>query len=574
MNRITQRLRQFSPHPLISSSPHLPRISSPHYPTHSSVLSTRHLLLLPFILLALLGCQLMNVNPNNGSVSGSIPESANVSREDAIFLQGGQPRTLDPALTLGGPSAALGHIFSGLVTLDQQMQVEPELAAGWDVSEDGRIYTFYLRKNALFHNGRPVTAQDIIYSWERATDPTLGSDTAHTYLGDIAGVDEKIAGQADHIAGLHAIDEHTLQVTLHEPVVYFLQKLAYPVAFVVDQENVSQPDWEYAPNGTGPFTLQIWEDDALMVLARNDNYYLEPAKVAHLVYDMGPNFGMALYEQGEIDLVGVGGGTLERVEDPNDPLHDQLETAVSLCTSTIGLNNRMPPFDDVRVRQAFNYALDKELLINTFSGGDALVATGSLPPGMPGYTANPERGYPFDPERARQLLAEAGYTDMSQFPVLTYSTSGYGQVGAFVTAVTTMWQENLGVTIHPKIVDPFLYYDELYDGNVGHIYDSGWCADYPDPQNFLDILYHSASTQNVGGYHNPEVDTLLEAARVEREVNARMAQYANIENQIVADAPVVFVSHGFTAVLVSPELEGYKLTPFGVRQWHQVDVNR
>ena len=585
MNHIHQRLhrlglsaveglrRFFSLHP-IASSPHPPCTSSPQNPTQSSSLSTHHLFLFPFILAALLGCQSMNINPNNGSSFQSIPESANVSREDAIFLQGGQPRTLDPALTLGGPSAALGHIFSGLVTLDQQMQVQPELAAGWEVSDDGRIYTFYLRKNAQFHNGRPVTAQDIIYSWERATDPALGSDTAQTYLGDIAGVDEKMAGQADHVTGLYAIDDHTLQVTLREPVVYFLQKLAYPVAFVVDEENVSQVDWEHAPNGTGPFTLQIWEDDALMVLARNENYYLEPAKVAHLVYDMGPNFGMTLYEQGEIALVGVGGGTLERVEDPNDPLHDQLQTAVSLCTSTIGLNNQLPPFDDVRVRQAFNYALDKELLINTFSGGDALVATGSLPPGMPGYTVNPERGYPFDPEKARQLLAEAGYTDMSDFPVLTYSTSGYGQVGAFVTAVTTMWQENLGVTIHPKIMDPFLYYEELYDGNVGHIYSTSWCADYPDPQNFLDILYHSDSTQNIGNYRNPEVDALLEAARVERDINTRMAQYADIENRIVADAPVVFVSHDFTAVLVSPELQGYELTPFGVRQWHRVDVNR
>ncbi|HFQ94072.1 MAG TPA: hypothetical protein ENK32_08690, partial [Anaerolineae bacterium] len=303
-------------------------------------------------------------------------------------------------------------------------------------------------------------------------------------------------------------------------------------------------------------------------------YYLEPAKAGFVSYDLGPGLALSLYEQGKIDLVGVGGANLERMQDPNNPLHEQLRQTVSFCTSVIGLNNRLAPFDDARVRQAFNYALDKELLINTFSGGDALPATGSLPPGMPGYTNNPNRGYPYDPAKARQLLAEAGYTDMSQFPVLTYSTGGYGSVNDYVTAVITMWQENLGVTIRPEGIDPYQYYDELYAGNVGHFYGSGWCADYPDPQNFPDILYHSQSPQNIGGYSNPEVDAMLEAARVERDVDRRMALYAEIEDRIVADAPVVFVSHGLTAVLVSPDLEGYILTPFGVRQWHRVGVNR
>ncbi|NJN54925.1 MAG: peptide ABC transporter substrate-binding protein, partial [Anaerolineae bacterium] len=112
---------------------------------------------------------------------------------------------------------------------------------------------------------------------------------------------------------------------------------------------------------------------------------------------------------------------------------------------------------------------------------------------MPGYVYKPERAYPYDPAQARQLLAEAGYADISQFPTLTYTTSGYGDVGDYDAALISMWQDNLGVTIEPQIIDPFLFYDELYGGNVGHFYDSGWCADYPDPQNFLDVLYHSGS---------------------------------------------------------------------------------
>jgi len=264
---------------------------------------------------------------------------------------------------------------------------------------------------------------------------------------------------------------------------------------------------------------------------------------------------------------------LERAQDPNSPLSQELRTAVNLCTSAIGLNNRIPPFDDARVRQAFNYALDKNLLIETFANGNALPALGPLPPGMPGYGLSGVSGYPYDPERARQLLAEAGYTNMDDFPVLTYYTSGYGDVDGYVTAVITLWQENLGVTIQPVVIDPYTYYNELYSGNVGNFFDSGWCADYPDPQNFLDVLYHSESSQNVGGFSNPTIDALLEAARVEPDVDGRLQLYADIERLIVEDAPVVFTTHSLSAVLVKPDVQNYVLTPMGVRQWQQVAKN-
>ncbi len=526
-------------------------------------LATRYLPL-ALLFLTLFGCKLTEVG---GETAVS---NYDVDPDSAIILSGGQPRTLDPAITHGGPSGALGHIFSGLIALDADLQIQPELAAGWDISDDGLVYTFYLRKNAVFHDGSPVTAQDVIYSWERATDPALGSDTAATYLGDIAGVAAKLDGSAGAIDGLRAIDDYTLEVTLAEPVVYFLSKLAYPVAYVVDENNIAQSDWEHRPNGSGPFRLQEWKDDEIMVLERNAAYYLEPARVQKLVYLMGAGIPLSLYETGEIDMVGIGNSALERVQDPNDALAGDVQMGVSMCTSTIGLNNAIAPFDDVRVRQAFNYALDKELMIELFYGGNALPAHGSLPPGMPGYNADLE-GYPFDPERARQLLAEAGYPDGAGFPTLTYSTSGYGEVGDYVTAVITQWQENLNVKIDPVVIDPFIFYDELYDGNVGNLYSNGWCADYPDPQNFLDILYHSESVQNNGRYSNPEIDAKLEQARIETDAPTRLALYADIEAQLVEEAPVVFTTHGINAVLVNPELEGYTLTPIGVRQWHRVE---
>ncbi|NJN54926.1 MAG: hypothetical protein HC804_09320 [Anaerolineae bacterium] len=185
-----------------------------------------------------------------------------------------------------------------------------------------------------------------------------------------------IDGEADHISGLRAIDDHTLEVTLQEPVVYFLQKLAYPVAFVVDKNNVTDGNWEHQPNGTGPFKLNTWQDDKLMVLERFDGYYLQPTAVRHIVINLGPGLSLGRYEQGQIDMVGIGGPNLERARDPNNRFYNELQTAVALCTATIGLNNQLAPFDDVRVRQAFNLALDRELLIETFYDGNAILGGG------------------------------------------------------------------------------------------------------------------------------------------------------------------------------------------------------
>ncbi|RMD47908.1 MAG: peptide ABC transporter substrate-binding protein, partial [Candidatus Thermofonsia bacterium] len=217
------------------------------------------------------------------------------------------------------------------------------------------------------------------------------------------------------------------------------------------------------------------------------------------------------------------------------------------------------------------YALDKELLARTFGSGMTIAANGPLPPGLPG--SHPDlTGYPYDPERARALLAEAGYADPADMPPLTYTTSGYGDVGPFVTAVITMWQENLGVTIQPETIDPFEYYNELFSGNMGHFFDSGWCADYPDPQNFLDVLYQSSSQQNLSGYANAELDALLAQAAVETDVAERLRLYGRAEEMVTEGAPVVFLSHSVTAVLVKPRVQNYHLTPIGIPQWHRISL--
>ena len=210
-----------------------------------------------------------------------------VSRQETLVLFGTSPTTLDPAVAAGREFSAIQYIaevFSGLVSFDPKLELTADIAESWERSPDGKTYTFYLRDDAKFHDGRQVTAHDVKYSLERASDPSVGALAAAPILGDIVGVREKLSGEADEIDGIRVLDSHRLQITIDAPKEYFLSKLTHPIAFVVDRYNVeSGANWWKNPNGTGPFRLREWNDD-LMVLERSNLYYLEPAKVKHVVY--------------------------------------------------------------------------------------------------------------------------------------------------------------------------------------------------------------------------------------------------------------------------------------------------
>jgi oligopeptide transport system substrate-binding protein len=498
------------------------------------------------------------------------PRPYGISRQNAMFRSGGQPSTLDPALTHIGSGSVIGAIFSGLVMLDRNLQVVPDLAERWQVSEDGTVYTFYLRRNATFHDGRPVTAHDVKFSWERAADPDTESDTVETYLGDIVGVNDKRRGKADEISGIEVVDDHTLQVTIDAPKVYFLAKLTCPTTFVVDEENVRDEDWEHHPNGTGPFRLLVWEDDRLLILERNDNFYAEPAKLEHVVYMLYAGVSMWMYENDEIDRVGVGTGNIERVTDPTNPLNAELHVAPSTCTSRLIFDVTVPPFDDPLVRQAFAYAIDRQKFTEVVLKGMADPAYTILPPGMPGY--NDDLDAPkFDPDRAQALLASSSYGSADALPEITYTTSGWGGgLSSYDSALIDMWRTHLGVEVTVEQLEPPSFFSEVHEHH-GQITSLGWCADYPDPQNFLDVLYHSESQENIGHYSNPGIDELLERARSEADVEARMALYHRIEQMIIDDAPDILLKHSINYSLIKPYVSDTAGFALG---WRTVSVER
>ena len=497
-----------------------------------------------------------------GALQLAQPQLYGLRRDQALALSGGEsrnPREYDPATT---SSSGDKRVFSGLVALDRDLKLIPDLAATWDV-RDGTTYTFHLRADARFHNGQPVTAQDVVYSWERAADPKTQSDTALTYLGDIVGVPDKYAGQADQIRGLTIIDAHTLQVTIDAPKPYFLLKLTYPVAFVVDRQNVeSGAEWWRSPNGAGPYRLARWDSFKSILYERNDDTYLELPQIPNVIVQLFTGVGLRLYESGEIDVTDVSLSDVPRFKDPQEPRHDQLLSGVGLCTGMIIFDVTQPPFDDLKVRQAFTLAFDRQKYIDVVLSGIALPALGLYPPGLPGYDATLE-GPPYDPVRARQLLSESKYA--GKLPPIVYTNGGSGSdIGSEVAALAQMWQQNLGITLTIENLEPDKYSDLVHAGQHGQIFSGGWCADYPDPENFADALFHTGAQQNQGHYSNPELDKILEEARVEQDTVRRMQLYQQAQRIIVADAPALFTTHDLSYALVKPYVRGYALTPIDI----------
>ena len=497
------------------------------------------------------------------SIALSLLGSGCISQGDTLHLFGGSPLTLDPAMARESTSLEyIVEIFSGLVCFDPDLKITPDIARSWDITGNGTIYTFHLRQGVKFHSGRNLTANDFKYSLERVCDPATGSQTAETYLGDIVGVKEKLQGKANEVSGVKVLDDYTLQITIDAPKEYFLAKLTYPTAFVVDKANVEMgSDWWRRPNGTGPFKLKQWKAGNVITLERNELYYLEPAKLRQVVYTL-QGVPMTGYENGKIDVTDVYLGDIERVLDPSNPLHEELSIVPGFSLYYIGFNAARPPFDDAKIRQAFSYAIDKDKIIDLVLKGVVKKAEGILPPDMPGYNEN-IKGLDFNVELARKLIAESKYGNVSNLPTITLTTAGMGTASSIEAALVDMWQQNLGVKVEIRQLEPDRYPYEIMN-EKDEMFTQNWGADYPDPQNFLDILFHSGTKDNVGEYSNPEVDALLEKAGVEQDPATRMNLYQQAEQMMVNDAACIPIFFDVSYILVKPYVKDLPLTPMWI----------
>jgi oligopeptide transport system substrate-binding protein len=500
----------------------------------------------------------------------------NFDKTNALQLLSEEPETLDPARTHAGTDGAIGDLYSGLVTMDRSLRIQPALAEWWDVTPDGKTYTFHLRKNAHFQNGRPVEAGDVLFSWLRAASPDLDSETGPLALGDIIGLKEYHEGKSDQISGIRLVDSYTLQLTLSAPVPAFLEKLTLPGSWIVDRYDVRLPHWELHPNGTGPFRMVQRVPRRSILLEPNSQYYDSIPKVEYLTYWISSAPQETLYKSKKIDQMRLTGDPPAEVKNPHDPLFGNVVIEQRLCTNFVTLDNSIPPFDDPLIRKAFALSIDRSIYVEVTTAQGDLPGYGILPPGMPGYSPEwtPEM---FDPQTAKQLLRQSHYfngSDLSTGIQLWLPVNGLTYDSAMEFLVDS-WKKNLDIGITVEGLPPDEYQNRRKAKTIGPIWMDSLCADYADPESMYDFLFASGSPRNLSNYYNNPMDILLDAAKSELDWSTRLGFYRKADQIIFDEAPIIILSYsGPNYIVWKPYVTGYAPTFVGVPQHQLLSIIR
>jgi len=474
------------------------------------------------------------------------------------------PRTLDPAYSTDIYSVTLiQQIFDGLVQFDKNLNVVPALATSWKVSPDGLVYTFSLRQDAHFHNGRPVTANDFVYSFTRILDPREES-SALSFFERLKGAAAYRRGESVEVAGLRALDKYTLEITISEPFAPFLSVLAMISSKVVPREEVERwgKDFGRQPVGTGSFRLESWEGNQI-VLSANSEYYEGRPYLDGVVYTIYAGAQRQKILQDFLE------GRLEEADVFGPDREEMARTAAyqfvrkpSLSLQFYGMNCASPPLKDRRVRQALSWAIDKDEIIREVFKDQFIPAETILPPGMTGYT--PENSsYGYDPERSRALLAEAGYGPSQQKLSLILLSASKSNVAQKELAMVAEDLAAVGVELQIKYETDWPTFEAILNSGRFQLYRYFWSADIPDPDNFLNVLCGSKSGYNFMRYNNPEMDLLLAQALVETDIIKRVRLYREAESTILEDAPLIPFMYWVFEAVFQPYVKGLEISSLG-----------
>ncbi len=319
--------------------------------------------------------------------------------------------------------------------------------------------------------------------------------------------------------------------------------------------------------------MKEWSEGSRLVLERNDQYYGKLAEIGSIVFNILNGVPMNMYETGQIDIASTSATYMDRVTDKAGLFHEELVTIPELSFFYIGFNATKPPFDDVDIRRAFSQAIDKDKLVSLVFRDTMEQADGILPPGMPGFN-EALSGLGLDVDGAKELIRKSKYGSVAGLPPITLTTIGWGGlISRDLESVIHEWRQNLGVEVTVRQLEPkrFLYHLKT---EKDEMFDMGWIADYPHPQDFLEILFHSQSETNYGEYSNPKVDALLERAGVELDRELSLALYQEAEQMMVDDAACLPLWFGRNFVLVKPYVKGYDLNPMGLVKLNGVSIDR
>jgi ABC-type transport system substrate-binding protein len=474
--------------------------------------------------------------------------------------------TFDPAIGYDWQNwSMIKSLFDGLMDYKPgTTELIPDLAESYTISEDGLTYTFKLRDGVKFHNGRTLTSTDVKYSIERSVNPETQSP-GQGFFWQIAGFDEMVSGGAKELSGITTPDDHTVIIKLSQPDATFLQIVAINFAFAVPREEVEKygPDFGRNPVGTGAYKMTDWTLGQHVVFERNPDYFREGAPLLDkITFEVGqdPSVALLRLKRGEVDVLGDPIPSANFLKEKSDPANAGLIIEGGLLhTGYITLNTTEAPFDNKLVRQAVNMAINKERVIKIVNGR-ASVANQPLPPAMPGYDTN-FKGYTYDPAKAKQLLAEAGYANGFETELYAMNTDPNPRIAQ-------SFQQDLaavGIKAEIKALAQATVIDAGGEGTAPMLWSGGmaWIADYPDPSNFYGPILGCGGAVpggwNWAKYCNKEIDAL--AAKADGmasadQAEARIDMWRQIYNKIMDDAPWVPVMNEVRFAMHSARIGG------------------
>ncbi|EAP4010984.1 oligopeptide ABC transporter substrate-binding protein OppA [Salmonella enterica] len=487
-------------------------------------------------------------------------------KQTLVRNNGSEVQSLDPHKIEGVPESNVNRdLFEGLLISDVEGHPSPGVAEKWE-NKDFKVWTFHLRKNAKWSDGTPVTASDFVYSWQRLADPNTASPYA-SYLqyGHIANIDDIIAGKKPATElGVKALDDHTFEVTLGEPVPYFYKLLVHPSVSPVPKSAVEKfgDKWTQPANivTNGAYKLKNWVVNERIVLERNSQYWDNDKTVINQVTYLPISSEVTdvnRYRSGEIDMT-YNNMPIELFQKLKKEIPNEVRVDPYLCTYYYEINNQKAPFNDVRVRTALKLALDRDIIVNKVKNQGDLPGYSYTPPYTDGAKLVEPEWFKWSQkkrnEEAKKLLTEAGFTADKPLTLdLLYNTSDLHKKLAI--AVASIWKKNLGANVKLENQEWKTFLDTRHQGAFD-VARAAWCADYNEPTSFLNTML-SDSSNNTAHYKSPAFDKLIADTLKVTDDAQRSELYAKAEQQLDQDSAIVPVYYYVNARLVKPWVGGY-----------------
>ena len=464
--------------------------------------------------------------------------------QNLVVAQLSDAVSLDPHGSNDSPSSNVRtQIYDTLVYFDEEMELQAGLATDWE-AVDETTWRFTLREGVTFHDGEPFNAEAVQASLERVSDEEFGSERYFLY---------------DMITEVNVVDEYTVDVVTEYPFAPILSHLAHDGGGMISPAAVEEAGYdEVEPIGTGPFMLESWEPGDELVLVRNDNYWGDPVNLDSITFQVVPE------ESTRLALVETGDAHVAQFEQPANQARVEgaqgmdLMLYDSLSLDYIGMNTEREPYDDILVRQAISMAIDRETMVDGILEGAGIPAIGPLSPLVFGFSDDVDT-LEYDPDGARELLAEAGYEDGFETTLWTNDNARRMEIAEIVQNDLA----DIGIDVQIEVLEWGAYLDETAEGNHD-MFILGWVTVTGDADYGLYALFHSDNHGAVGNrsfYSNDEVDALLDEGRLEPDMEERRRIYAEVQNALVPEAPHINLYHPRWMVAVNEAVENYNHHP-------------